>query len=231
MKKEKNLLYYLILSITGAIILLIITFFSTPHIIDTNSKLFVGIIFNLSCVFGVSLALRPGWYKKNSKHQNGDLKDKKIKMHKIKFRGHHPNCRKFNNHIINTKKKVYCAGCLGLALGSIISILLMSIYIFILDKLQSIFYLSLPIGFIMIIIIYSEITLSIRKPIIHVISNIFLVISFLIIVISILEITGNIIYGLIGVLLSFLWLDTRVQLSILQHTFICKDCNKFCKIY
>ena len=231
MKKENNIFIYLGLSIIAACLLLILTFLSTESSIELKDKSIVGLIFILSCVFGLSLALRPGWYRKNFKHRDIELKKGKIKKYNIEFIGHHPECIKFRNHTIKIKKKSYCAGCLGLAFGFLISILLMFIYIFSIDKLTSFINFFLPIGFIIIIIVYFEIITPIRKPIIHVITNFFFVISFLIIVISILEITGSIFYGSIGVLLSYLWLDTRCQLSNRQHNYICNSCNKSCKIY
>ncbi len=231
MKKENNIFIYLGLSIIAAFLLLIITFLSTESSIELKDKSIVGLIFIISCAFGLSFALRPGWYRKNFRHGNIELKKGKIKKYNIDFIGHHPKCIEFRNHIIKTKKKSYCAGCLGLAFGTLVSIFLMFIYIFGINKLPSFINFFLPIGFIIIIIVYFEIITSIRKPIIHVIVNFFFVISFLLIVISILEITGSIFYGSIAVLLSYLWLDTRCQLSNRQHKCICNSCNKSCKIY
>ena len=87
------------------------------------------------------------------------------------------------------------------------------------------------IGILIIIFSYLEIIFLIRNSVIHIISNISLIISFLIITISIFELLENIIYGLITILLSFLWIDTRIYLSKWNHKKICKRCIRDCKMY
>ena len=130
------------------------------------------------------------------------------------------------------KNKTLCAGCLGLSIGAIISIILAIIYIVTIRKEPiSGFYYVVFIGLIIIGLTYAEIMLPLRHAIVHVISNIFLVLSFLLITVSIFEITGNKIYGTISVIISFLWLDTRIQLSNWKHTMICEHCNETCKMY
>ena len=149
-----------------------------------------------------------------------------------KRKGHHPDCDQFQNHTIRIDNKTLCAGCLGLSIGAILSIFLMILYIVIRGELSfTTFYFFMFLGLIIISLVYIEIMLPIRYTIIHVISNVFLVISFLLIVVCIFEITGNKIYGAVSILLSFLWLDTRIQLSNWRHTLICKNCDENCKMY
>jgi hypothetical protein len=201
---------------------------------DTNTfvdKLFVGGAFIGSGIFGISLAINPGWMKKFTKQLKKTSVTKPLKKPKIKIKGHHPDCEKFKNHIINANSKSYCAGCLGLSIGSVISITAFIIYIITEVKYANFFQYLIILGLFFIGIAYIEILVTKRNAVTHVISNIFLVIGFFLVIISMLEITGNKIYALIGVTFSFLWLDTRVQLSSWQHTKICKNCNKSCKIY
>ena len=234
MKKTNNILYYLILSIISAILLLILAFFSSFHI-NNNSiydALFFGGVFIISCIFGISLAIRPGWFRRYSKHENHGARKKQDQKITRKRKGHHPDCNQFQNHTVVIRNKTICAGCLGLSMGSVISIFLMIIYIPNAGGLFStIFYFPLVLGLIIIGLVYVEIILPTRYKIVHVISNFFLVISFFLITIGIFEITGNKIYGLIGILLSFLWLDTRIQLSNWHHNLICKNCSEPCKMY
>jgi len=132
---------------------------------------------------------------------------------------------------LKIKNKTICAGCTGLALGSIISIILISIYLFFTVNHPVFFNLFLILGLIMIFQIYLEIMISKRNTIVHILSNVSQVVGFLLIAIGIFETTGSIIYALIAVLFSFLFLDTRVQLSCYNHILICKKCEKDCKMY
>ncbi|UCD12882.1 MAG: hypothetical protein JSW60_04770 [Thermoplasmatales archaeon] len=232
MKKVENVFYYLILSTAAAFLLLVLAFFSSSNIntIGTHDRLFVGGVFVASCIFGISLAIYPGWLRRSLKI--GSRSENKRKPQKTMRKGHHPDCDQFQNHIIRIGNKTLCAGCFGLSMGSIISIFLMIIYVIITSGWPPVmFRFLLLIGLIMIGFVYVEIMFPMRNTIVHVLSNVFLVISFLIIAIGIFEITGSKIYGTVGILLSFLWLDTRVQLSRWCHTLICSNCNETCKMY
>ncbi|UCF13495.1 MAG: hypothetical protein JSW06_04350 [Thermoplasmatales archaeon] len=234
MKQQKNIFYYLTLSIAAAFLLLILAFFSSSNVntIGTYGKLAIGGVFIISCIFGISLAIWPSWHKKFVISRNHSANKQQEKKTNRERQGHHPNCNQFQNHIIKIKNKAYCAGCLGLTIGSIISIFFMMIYLIIASNNSlTTFHFFIILGFIIIGIIYIEIMFPIRHAVIHVISNIFLVIGFLLITIGIFEITGNIIYGVASILLSFLWLDTRIQLSNWHHGLICGNCTEPCKVY
>jgi hypothetical protein len=87
------------------------------------------------------------------------------------------------------------------------------------------------LGLIIIGLAYVEIMLPIRHAVVHIISNIFLVLSFFLVTISIFETTGNKVYGILSVIISFLFLDTRIQLSNWQHARICESCSETCKMH
>jgi hypothetical protein len=232
--KQKNyIIYYLVFSIIAVILLLILAVFANSNAtFSFHDKLIVGASLLVSFLFGISLAKYPGWSRKLTNHGERDsVSRKQTKTTTKKFKGHHPDCEKFNTHILKTKNRTYCAGCLGLLVGSIISIILLVIYIILPVQSFAPYYLLLIIGITILGLSLIEILLPIRNSIVHIISNIFLVISFLIITISILEITGDKLFGIIVVLFSFLWLDTRIQLSKWRHTLMCINCNEPCKMY
>lgn len=231
MKQKRNVFYYIVLSIIAAFLVLAMAYLIPSENITLFDKLFVGGAFITSCIFGISIAINPGWFRRFTKHIKKNINSNQKKKRKMKYKGHHPSCGKFQNHIIDTKNKSYCAGCIGLEIGSIISIFSIIIYIVSDMKSTNMFQILIIFGLILIGLAYAEIMIPKRYAIIHVISNILLVIGLLIVTISIFEITGNKIYGMMGVTLSFLWLDTRVQLSSWQHNRICSNCNESCKIY
>jgi uncharacterized membrane protein len=155
-----------------------------------------------------------------------------LKKTSRKREGHHPNCDKFKNHSLRIKNRVYCTGCLGLAIGCIISIILIIFYNSFFVKISpEIYFYLIIMGMIIIGFVFIEIISNKRNEFIHIISNSLFIISFLIIIIGITEITGNKIYGIIGIILSFLWLDTRIQLSNWHHSKICSKCYNSCKMY
>jgi uncharacterized membrane protein len=205
---------------------------STENNLEINDKLIVGLFFIIICLLGTSLAIKPGWIKRHLKIVLQISVKKNTKKPARKRKGHHPDCDRFKNHTIKINGRIYCAGCIGLAIGCLISIILMIIYVSFSFSLSSDFFLFLTIlGFLIIGFVFVEIMINNRKTLIHIISNSLFVIGFLIIVISLIEITGDKIFGIISIIFSFLWLDTRIQLSNFNHSIICKNCNKTCKMY
>ncbi len=94
--------------------------YSDQNIVHMSDKLVVGGAFIISCIFGIYAAVKPDRiYPKEGDGQQSQ----------IKIIGHHPDCEEFNNHVIKIKNTILCPGCYGLALGAVISILLMSGYI------------------------------------------------------------------------------------------------------
>jgi hypothetical protein len=213
--------------------LIIINFFKpSTNIVKEIDRIIIFLIFILISIFGVSLSFYPRWYKNIVTIKNNKI-IKSDSNNKIRNReGHHPNCSKFKNHIIKIKGRKYCAGCFGLGVGSLISIFLLIVYI-IIEKNQYLllYQYSFCIGLLIIILSYIESLINNKKSIIHILSNIFLIIGFLLLSISTLENSNNLIYGLIGILASFLFLETRIQISMLHHINICSNCIEQCKMY
>ena len=231
MNDKDTLYYYVILSIISAFLVLLLSFFGSqePKNISLYDRAFVGGLFIIICIVGISFAARPRWYKRKKTSTNSY--DKNNSQTKKSYKGHHPDCKYFKNHTITIKNRIYCSGCLGLILGSLIAIVLIIFYIpLATQKYLFLFQLLLIFGIVIIFLVYAEIILQ-SNATIHFISNIFFVLSFFFIVISIFEITGDRISGFIGILFSFLWVNTRINFSHWNHKRICSCCNENCKMY
>lgn len=108
----------------------------------------------------------------------------------------------------------------------------MSVYIVFLKEIpQAILQVLIMLGMVLIALNYIEIVIPARKAHLHLIFNVLLVISFFFIITGIFHLTGSVIYGLFGILISFLWLDTRIQLSNWHHFEVCKNCSETCKVF
>ena len=154
------------------------------------------------------------------------------KFMQIILNTHHPVCNKFRSHTIQINGMIHCAGCTGLACGASISILLMCLYFVMPKRIPTFFFFSfIVIGLILIFSNFVQIIFHHKNAKLHLFSNILLVIGFFLIVSGMFQLTGRTIFGILGIMISFLWLDTRILLSKLQHTRLCKDCSNTCKIY
>lgn len=207
----------------GAALLLVIPAFCPPtNSLPMSDTLVVGGAFIISCIFGIYAALKPDriFLKGGSRNNR--------KSH-YKMKGHHPDCELFERHVIRISNGTLCPGCTGLALGSVISILLMSGYIVCIQEMQQFhLYIGVLLGMVCIALVYMEIVIPARNAYLHLISNVFLIISFFFIVIGTLQLTNNMTCGLIAIVISYLWLDTRVRLSEWRHSRVCTMCREPC---
>jgi len=234
LKKKNDIFSYIFLSFVAAILIIVLVYFdaSKTNVINFYDKLFVAGFVIIGCIFGISLAFFPRWYKKSLKSS----KKSQYKKHKIVAsrdrKGHHPDCNEFKNHVIRINKKVFCSGCIGLAIGAFSSIILVIIYLAVNSKITLIIsFFLIYIGLILITFNLIEIIIPYRHKIIHIFSNIFIMIGFLMIVIGVFEITGSKTYAVISIIFTFLWLNTRIQLSNFRHSMICDKCKEKCKMY
>jgi hypothetical protein len=232
LKPFNNVLYFLILSIIASFLLLVLVFFSPSNetAIDILDRLFLGCLFVLICIFGITIAFHPRWYKRAFRIKEVEKSEKQIQKIKRNRRGHHPDCKEFRDHIIITKKKTLCAGCLGLSLGSIISIVLMISYI-VLGSFSFNFMFFVLFGLILVFLVYLEMIFRIKNSILHMMSNVIFIIGFLIITIGVFEITGSIIFSIFTIIILLLYLVTRIQISVYIHGSICNKCKEKCKMY
>jgi hypothetical protein len=233
------------LSIVGAILITILVIFESSNNQPKNDTIentaIVGFLFICVCIFGITLALWPNWLRKikkngfyisydrvhnNSKLSSHGILHTQVQNHPRRF-GHHPTCGNFYGHTISYGGTVYCAGCLGLTLGAVFSIFFTSVFIFtkiILSTLIS--YLLIITGFLIISVTFYEVRAKSRNPVHHVMFNFLLILGFFFFIVSVVQVTNQLFLGVLALILSILWLDTRIQLSIVNHKKICFACSK-----
>jgi hypothetical protein len=225
---------YLILSAIGAVFIILIAWlgYSESRSITLNDKLIVGGAFIASCLFGASLALRPGWIRRSSRARGHAYMDEKQGKYTKNMIGHHPDCSQFRSHVVQFRGRRMCAGCSGLALGSIVAIVLTIVYVA-LPVTAEVWELQvvLIVGMAFVAMGFADIILSLGISAGHNQINMYLVIGFHMVVISVHQFTGRVAFSLIAIIIAFLWLDTRIQLSSKRHKDICKACDQMCKAY
>ncbi len=221
---------YLILSAIGAGLLILVALLSEQGDVSFQDRLIVGAAFITSALFGISLAIRPGWTRASSKprgHLTGGSEQESRK-----FVGHHPDCETYRTHVMRFGERSVCAGCFGLALGSIVGIVLMIMYVFFPGRNDTGFlFMFLAGGLVLVAFGFSDIAFNIGISQSHAWFNTFMVLGFFAVVVSVHQVSGSVALGLVAILISFLWLDTRIQLSRWRHVETCKKCSESCKAY
>lgn len=234
MNQKKVTITYLLLSATGIALLIFGSYFSSSHGGTTTQfdRRIIGIAFISSCILGLSLALKPNWLK-GILNKEKEESPKRVQSPELRIRsGHHPKCEGFSSHVLRVNDNTYCAGCLGLAIGASIGILLLLQYLLVPDLFNLMpSFVMIVLGLVFIMINFAIVATRNKNSIVHVISNIILVTGFFLLVVGFFEITKSVSFGLLAVILSFLLLDTRIQLSHWHHRRTCIQCPDSCKVY
>jgi uncharacterized membrane protein len=225
--------FYLVLSLIGAMFLIGIVLYSpvSSPMPTVPDKIVVASTFIFLCILGISFSLRPNWLKgmmlkNNMTGSNNAHESKRC------FLGHHPDCSFFDTHRIRYAKKTWCAGCFGLLIGCLVSMILMVLYVAIsYQQSSTLSRLLFFFGLFLIVLVYVELFLGSSSPTIHIIFSSLLIVGFFCITIGIIELSGNGIYGFFTILICTLWLETRIQLSRWRHSLLCKECSESCKMY
>ncbi len=232
MKHARIIPLYIAFSSIAAVLLILIvgTTSSQASPLSEPEKIGIASVFILCCIIGISFTVRPNWVRRYFHKVENEKKDVQSLGQRF-FRGHHPDCLTFQNHTIHWGKKTWCAGCLGLFIGLCVSIVLMILYIGTdFQPARIISLVLLLIGLFILIVVYIEILYR-KRATVHVFINSLMPLSFFMITIAVGGITGEFIYGLFSILLCFLWLDTRVQLSKSHHRSLCINCVESCKMF
>ena len=194
-------------------------------------KIVIASMFIVLCLLGISFSLRPNWLKM-MKVKNNRTDSNTSHEPKRYFLGHHPDCSFFDTHRIGYAKKTWCAGCVGLFIGCLVSMILMILYVIISYQQPSTFSrLLFFLGLFLITLVYAELFLGSCSAPIHTIFNSLFIIGFFCVTIGIIELSGNGIYGFFTILICILWLETRIQLSGWRHSRLCNECSESCKMY
>jgi len=142
--------------------------------------------------------------------------------------GHHPNCESFSDHEFQIGKKTFCAGCTGLLIGALISLVTVSAYFFSQVQLDKVAIHLVGFGFITVLGgLLTPIFIAGRSAI-RLATNTFLIIGMSSILVGADTLLHNIQIDLYLVALDILWLTTRISLSQLNHERICAGCTQKC---
>jgi hypothetical protein len=224
-----NLLEYLMFSIlAGLLLTTLIVLTPTARHVTPPETIMVAASFMASSILGISLTMRPHWLQ-NHRDKIEKIKDPQP-SHARAFRGHHPDCQAFYSHILQRNDSAWCAGCLGITIGLLIGIGLAATEALApLPLTPSLPWLS--VGFLLITAAFAEMALPHRHALVHTIANSLLGPGLALIVFVTFQHTGQAVFGLFALLLGFLWMDTRVQISRWRHEKLCAACDQGCKSY
>ncbi len=190
----------------------------------------------LVCALGIVSALRPDWRRSVLAGGEGPdghgSPDADGPLPGPPRRGHHPECEGFASHTLGLLGRVRCAGCTGLAAGAFAVAVLVWLYAVEPSALDPMGGLAMVLaGLSLVALVLGTALVGKVRPWASLLLNALLVVGFALVSIGLLEATGELAWGLVGVVLSVLWMDTRIQLSRWNHAAVCALCPEGCVAY
>lgn len=234
MTPTAKVIYFLFLSATAAGLLLAVAYvgYAPQEPIDESDKLLVGGIFIAGCILCISMTISPNWPREYVRHRTRQMTEGERKTSVRGYVAHHPDCDSFRDHRIPWRDFEFCSGCLGLMIGSAASIALMVVYLFMTPgSFRDASHIAIAVGFCALSIVFLVSLLRRRGALLNVFANVLMVPGLFLLTVGMFEITGNLYAGLLPVLLSFLWVDARIQISQWHHSMTCCVCPSECKMY
>ena len=229
MSHTTNLPQYLALAMLAAILIMILVILTplTTHPPSLFDNTIVGVLFIASCILGITFTQRPGWMRKNMKQGTSPLHRP---LSSRSFQGHHPNCIMFQDHRLHGKHATWCAGCLGITIGLLLASGFAAFELITSWTLTpDLVWISA--GFLLLAVAFVEMVLPHRHALVHLFASILLGPGLAILVFVTFQHTGQSIFGLFVLLLEYLWMDTRIQISHWNHARVCNGCIQQCKSF
>jgi len=242
MTPRERAIYYLALSFVGAGLLAVASHQprSPLAIVDQLDRSSVAAAFAIVCVVGLSMALSPNWIGRVFRQAphgpppgtggpDGADADGMPRRARV---GHHPDCERFDGHRLRRGGGALCAGCSGLAAGSVVGIALsiaLALVPFGLDGPEA---RALLYGGIALVLADLVTDLVPGRPAAaHAALDALMVVGAFMATAGTLLSTRSLGYGLLAVLVAVMWVDTRVTLSAWRHIDTCGRCPEACKAY
>lgn len=189
------------------------TFFTLKY----QSSLFLG-SFTIICLIGLIAAVSPRLLKFNP--HRGETSN---------FRGHHPECKKYQSHILILNNKAYCAGCSGLAIGAILALSFTLVY-----RVLGIGNLEVELifwsGAVLVTLGLIQHFIDLEISYVHLILNVSLVLGVSLMIITIDYISSGIFIRVYALTMTLFWISSRIGISQEEHFDICSSCTIECNI-
>ena len=222
---------YIGISLLGLVLLGILTFQPQKSFDVPFHRQLTGSIFMAICCIGILVGIFPSKCSQlfHFRGQVRRLKKKEISTLKattFKLRGHHPTCGKFSSHVLQLGDLTWCAGCMGLVTGGIISFFGSFFYFFwgfnVGESSLLIFWLGL-LG-IFLGLFQHRISKG-KNAAVHFFLNVALVLGAFLLLLGVDKLTESFVTDFYLLALIIYLIITRITLSKREHKRICAACG------
>ncbi len=234
---------YILLSSLGALLVLGVAIYpSYFELIPSSSPFFrkfvIGSVFIAICVLGLIAAIFPSkcMTKKPVSELENDTDDVIYELEGSSllcgvsiYHAHHPACDQFDPHEFIIKRKSICAGCLGLSIGAMTSIIYSVLYFGgVSSPTISLAPYFIVFGTLSNLTMFGRYFLPTIGSTVRIILHIAMVLGSTFLIIGIDLIGQNYLFDYLAILLVLIWLRTKLLLTKWEHNNVCKMCSDPC---
>jgi len=224
----------LLMSLLGLCFIAILTFNGTISKMSYPlRKPLIGSIFGSICVLGTLSAVFPSkcsrifhFKTENGRRTSNVAEPISLRGKNLQLRGHHPDCGNFSAHVFLVSDRIFCAGCVGLALGAVFSLLGTFLYFFANLSLNDGYYFVFWVGFIGVACgLLQYHVFRFKRSLIHMFLNSGFVLGASLLLVGADAITSSLSTAVYILALDIFWIYARIELSRWNHGMICDNCG------
>ena len=190
---------------------------SVPRIIFGAQTMVTGGLFILICAAGLVAAVAPGRLRgvgHGARQKPGVV-------------GHHPDCPEFSGHVLRVYGRALCAGCTGLALGAVLSILGGFLYFFgglWVGDPSNVFYT----GALLVALGVIQHFIDMGSPLFHLSLNVVFVFGAFMLAASLRTLGASFFVEAYLLASVLFWVAARIRVSQGEHLRVCSRCPEPC---
>jgi len=228
--KHPNLVLAFLISVSiFGLVLSTFFVFNTSTLEDDFAyrNLVIGSAFAAVCLLGIFAALFPSSCLTLPQFWKSNRQDRStLNIHETALRSHHPFCENYSTHILSIGNMKFCATCSGLLVGAILALLGTGLY----------FFGSLSIGDPAILVLTGAVGVSLgllqsalpkfSGGLTRFFASILFVVGTFLMLAGIDMAVKNTAIDLFFIVLSVLWILTKITLSQRDHRLTCSMCSE-----
>ena len=221
-------LAYVSVALSGLFLLAWLTL-NPPILISKTPfhKQVIGLIFTAICLFGIILGISPSRFSRITHIRSQKKKDDEAGRGNSRsaYKGHHPVCGNFSSHVLTIRGKPRCAGCTGLVIGAIISLLGSLLYFFLDFRVGETATLVFWLGFGSVVCGLLQYHILMKQSLVHFLVNVVFVFGAFLLLVGVSELASSPVLEAYLFALMIYWIITRIMLSQREHEKICAACG------
>jgi hypothetical protein len=190
-----------------------------------------GVIFTGICLLGITLGVFPSHcaralHFRTRTEAVAATDSATSRGSTVPFRGHHPACSRFSAHVVHVGDATYCAGCMGLVAGAVISLVGCVSYFFLGVHVGAAAWYLFGLGVVGVVSGVLQYHLfQGRSGAAHFVVNVVFVVAAFLLLVGVNALRDNFALEAYLCALMVFWILTRMTLSQREHAKVCAACG------